>query len=185
MKLLIVSADPRMTLGYSKVIQKIANYMASKDVEIVMYTVNFDKQKVLPNVFIDPRIKIAPVKDPTSFGFDTFREFVDREKPDSIFIYADTTTVYNYVTSLDTSSKIYVYLDICQRWSDTLVLQKLNDRVHHWFTFLNCWTRHLVDDIKFDESKVSTIEHGINFDELKQVDIVKEKKRVYCFKYEP
>ena len=176
MKLLIVSADPRLTLGYSKVIQKIANYMASKDVEIVMYTVNFDKQKVLPNVFIDPRIKIAPVKDPHSFGFDTFREFVDKEKPDSIFIYADTTTVYNYVTSLDTSSKIYVYLDICQRWSDTLVLQKLNDRVHHWFTFLNCWTRHLVDDIKFDESKVSTIEHGINFDELKQVDIVKEKK---------
>ena len=176
MKLLIVSADPRLTLGYSKVLQKIANYIASKDVEIVMYTLNYEKEKALSNVFIDPRIKIAPVKDPRSFGFDTFREFVDKEKPDSIFIYANTTTVYNYVTTLDTSSKIYVYLDICQRWSDTLVLQKLKDRVHHWFTFLDCWTRHLIDDMKFDESKVSTIEHGINFDELKHVDIVKEKK---------
>lgn len=175
MKLLIVSADPRMTLGYSKIIQRIANYLASKDVEVVMYTLNYEKEKALSNVFIDPRIKIAPVKDPRSFGFDTFREFVDKEKPDSIFIYANTTTVYSYVTSLDTSSKIYVYLDICQRWSDTLVLQKLKDRVHHWFTFLDCWTRHLIDDMKFGESEVSTIEHGINFDELKQVDIVKEK----------
>lgn len=175
MKLLIVSADPRLTLGYSKVIQKIANYMASKDVEIVMYTLNYEKERMLPSVFIDPRIKIAPVKDPRSFGFDTFRKFVDKEKPDSILIYANTVTVYNYVTCLDTSSKIFVYLDICQRWSDTLVLQKLKDRVHHWFTFLNCWTRHLVDDMKFDESKVSMVEHGINFDELKQIDIVKEK----------
>jgi hypothetical protein len=181
MKLLIVSADPRLTLGYSKVIQKIANYMASKDVEIVMYTVNFDKQKVLPNVFIDPRIKIAPVKDPTSFGFDTLRDFVDKEKPDYVLIYACCNVVYQYVEKLNSDTNIIVYIDICQKWADTLKFQKLKNRIHHWFTFLECWRDHLVDDQKIDSGKVSILEHGINFDELKDLP-VDDCKRNFGFK---
>jgi len=75
-----------MTLGYSKVIQRVANYLASKDVEVVMYTINYNKEKELPNVFIDPRIKLSPIGDPNSFGCDTFRSKVDDEQPDHIFI---------------------------------------------------------------------------------------------------
>lgn len=174
MKLLIVSADPRMTLGYSKVIQRVANYLASKDVEVVMYTVNYEKEGALPNVFIDPRIKLLPVNDPQSFGLDTFRSKVDEEQPDHIFIYASVDIVYKYVEKLDTRHRVSVYVDICQRWSDTLIFNKLKTRVHHWFTFLGCWRDHLVNDLKFDASTVSVLEHGINFDELKPVEIKKD-----------
>ena len=167
MKLLIVSADPRMTLGYSKVIQRVANYLASKDVEVVMYTINYNKEKELPNVFIDPRIKLSPIGDPNSFGCDAFRSKVDDEQPDHIFIYANIGVVYNYIKTLDPTHKVSVYIDLCQRWSDTLMFNELKDRVYHWFTFLECWTRYLIDDLKFDASKVSVLEHGVNFDELK------------------
>lgn len=167
MKLLIVSADPRMTLGYSKVIQKIANYLASRSVEVVMYTLNYRKEDELPHVFIDPRIKLIPCSDPKSFGFDVFRSKVDDERPDYIMVYAPANVVYNYVKTLDESHKVIVYLDICQRWSDTLIMEHLKTRVHHWFVFLDCWAKYLVDDMKFDPSKVSVIEHGINLDELK------------------
>ena len=163
-----------MTLGYSKGIQRVANYLASKDVEVVMYTVNYEKEGALPNVFIDPRIKLLPVNDPQSFGLDTFRSKVDEEQPDHIFIYASVDIVYKYVEKLDTRHRVSVYVDICQRWSDTLFFNKLKTRVHHWFTFLGCWRDHLVNDLKFDASTVSVLEHGINFDELKPVEIKKD-----------
>jgi hypothetical protein len=176
MKLMIVSADPRMTLGYSKVIQRVANYLASKDVEIVMYSLNYRKEDELPNVFIDPRIRLLPVKNPQSFGIDAFRSTVDDEKPDVIFIYSPANVVYNYVNTLDPSHKVVVYLDICQRWSDTLVLTHLKSRIHHWFVFLDCWSKHLVDDLGFDPEKVSVIEHGINFDELRSIECDRPRK---------
>lgn len=174
MKLLIVSADPRLTLGYSKVIQRVANYLASKDVEVVMYTLNYVKKKALPNVFIDPRIKLLPVKDPNSFGLDAFRSKVDEEQPEHIFVYASIDVVHRFIEKLDTRHRVSVYIDICQRWSDTLIFDKLKSRVYHWFTFLGCWRDHLVDDLKFDPSSVSVLEHGINFDELKPIEITKE-----------
>jgi len=52
----------------------------------------------------------------------------------------------------------------------------LKDRVYHWFTFLECWRQHLVNDQKIDAAKVSVLEHGINFDELKELPIEACKK---------
>ena len=101
MKLLIVSADPRLTLGYSKVIQQIANYLATKEIDIVMYTLNFRENDVLPGTYIDPRIKLIPVPDPTSYGMNVFRNVVDKECPDCVFIYGPTNVVYNYISLLD------------------------------------------------------------------------------------
>jgi hypothetical protein len=177
MKLLIVSADPRMTLGYSKVIQRIANYLASKDVEVVMYTVNYEQKKALPNVFIDPRIKLLPVKDPHSFGLDAFRSKVDEEQPDYVLVYACCNVVYQYIERLNPDTKVVVYIDICQKWADTLKFQKLKKRVYHWFTFLGCWRDHLVNDQKIDVDRVSVLEHGVNFDELKQLSVRESKAR--------
>ena len=170
MKLLTVSADPRLTLGYSKVIHQIANYLATKELEVVMYTLNFRENDILPNTYIDPRIKLLPVPNPTSYGFDKFTSVVDKECPDCVFIYGPANVVYNYVALLDKSMKVCVYLDICQKWSDLHNLQRLKNRVTHWFTFLKCWSDHLINDMKFDANKVSVIEHGVNFNEFEPLD---------------
>jgi len=140
-----------------------------------MYTINYNKEKELPNVFIDPRIKLSPIGDPNSFGCDTFRSKVDDEHR-SYFIYANIGIVYNYIKTLDPTHKVSVYIDLCQRWSDILMFNELKDRVYHWFTFLECWRQHLVNDQKIDAAKVSVLEHGINFDELKELPIEACKK---------
>jgi len=170
MKILIVSADPRMSLGYSKVINKISNYLATKDdIELVMFTVNYTETGVIQNNYVDPRIKLMPLKDPNSFGYDKLQSVVDREKPDYLMIYACANVLYNYVVDLDSDVKIITYIDICQKWADTLKFQKLKSRIHHWFTFLDCWKDHLINDQKIDASKVSVLEHGVNFEELEDL----------------
>lgn len=172
MKILIVSADPRMSLGYSKVINKISNYLATKDdLETVMFTVNYTVDKVIKNNYVDPRIKLLPVKDPMIFAYDKLQGVVDDEKPDYVLIYACANVLYNYASMLDDKTKIISYIDICQKWSDTLKFQKLKPRIHHWFTFLDCWKDHLINDQKIDASKVSVLEHGINFEEFEDLPV--------------
>lgn len=178
MKLLIVSADPRLTLGYSKVIHQIVNYLATKEFEIVMYTINYEENDSLPNTYIDPRVKLIPIPDSKSYGLDKFSGIVEDETPDYVFIYAPVNIVYNYISLLSHDMKIFVYLDICQKWSDVLKLQKMKNRVAHWFTFLKCWSDYLIDDMKIESHKVSIIEHGINFDEFQPIETSEAKKMI-------
>lgn len=178
MKLLIVSADPRLTLGYSKVIHQIANYLATKEVEIVMYTINYEENDSLPNTYIDPRIKLIPIPDSTSFGLDKFTGVVDDESPDCVLVYAPISIVYNYISLLSDNMKIFVYADICQKWADVHKLQNMKNKVTHWFTFLKCWSDYLIGDMKIDSQKVSIIEHGINFNEFQPIETSEAKKMV-------
>lgn len=167
MKLFVVSADPRMPLGYSKIINKIANHLASKDeLEIVMFTVNYRESMCIKNNYVDPRIKLIPHSPPNDFGYPEAGEHIKHEKPDFVMIYACGTVINNYMKYIDESQKVIVYLDACQKWADTLIFQNIKSRVHHWFTFLNCWRDHMINDQKIDADRVSVIEHGINFEEF-------------------
>jgi glycosyltransferase involved in cell wall biosynthesis len=167
MKLFVVSADPRLSLGYSKIINKIANHLTSKDdLEIVMFTVNYRESMCIKNIYIDPRIKLIPHSSPEDFGYKQAGEHIKREKPDFVMIYASANIIENYMKYIDESQKVIVYLDICQKWADTLIFQNIKSRVHHWFTFLNCWRDHMINDQKIDADRVSVIEHGINFEEF-------------------
>jgi glycosyltransferase involved in cell wall biosynthesis len=167
MKLFVVSADPRVSLGYSKIINKITNHLASKDdLEIVMFTVNYSESLCIKNTYVDPRIKLIPHSPSNEFGYTEAGDHIKREKPDYVMIYASANVIENYMKYIDESQKVIVYLDICQKWADTLIFQRIKTRIYHWFTFLNCWRDHMVNDEKIDPSHVSVIEHGINFEEF-------------------
>ena len=167
MKLFVISADPRLSLGYSKIINKITNYLASKDdLEIVMFTVNYEESLCIKNTYVDPRIKIITHSPWNDFGYAKAGEHIKREKPDFVMIYACVNVINNYLEFIDKSQKVIVYLDICQKWADTFIFQNIKSRIFHWFTFLNCWRDHMVNDQKIDADRVSVIEHGINFEEF-------------------
>lgn len=167
MKLFVISADPRLPLGYSKIINKMTNYLATKDdLEIVMFTVNYTESLCIKNNYVDPRIKLIPHSPPEDFGFAEAGEHIKREKPDYVMIYACVSMIHNYMNFIDESQKVFVYLDMCQKWAKTLIFQKIKSRIFHWFTFLNCWRDHMVNDQHIDPERVSVIEHGINFEEF-------------------
>lgn len=167
MKLFVVSADPRLSLGYSKIINKIANHLATKnDLEIVMFTVNYEESFEIKNNYVDPRIRIITHSPSNDFGYVEAGEHIKREKPDYVMIYASVVVIQKYMNHIDETQKVILYLDVCQKWADTLIIQNIKSRVFHWFTFLNCWRDHMVNDQKIDPGRVSVIEHGINFEEF-------------------
>jgi len=60
---------------------------------------------------------------------------------------------------------------------DTFEILKKYNFDHIW-TFLDCWTDHMVNDLKFDASRVSTMVHGIDFERF--IDIPRDVAKVKC-----
>ena len=179
MKIFFICTHPNQGTGYGRVANKLTNYLASlPGVEVVYYAFhNFKGQEVMDR-FIDPRIRIydAIELDPSSvggFGDAGIVPSIIKEKPDALFIYNDMQVardVMRLIPPEHIPPKKYLYLDIVYPWQniDTFrILKKI--KFDHIWTFLDCWRDHMVDDLKFDPLKVTTMVHGIDFERF--VDI--------------
>jgi len=172
--------------GYARVANKLVNHLASiPGIEVVYYAFQNYKGQQISDRFIDPRIRFidAIELDPESIGGFGDKGIVPsliKEKPDAIFHYNDMNVVRDIMRLIPPEHmppKKYVYLDLVYPWQnvDTFEIIKKYDFDHIW-TFLDCWRDHMIDDLKFDPKKVSTMVHGIDFERF--IDIPKEEAKV-------
>jgi glycosyltransferase involved in cell wall biosynthesis len=186
MKIFFMCTHCNQGTGYARVANKLTNYLASlPDVEVVYYAFQNFKGQEIKDRFIDPRIKFYDAleldpKSPGGFGDKGIVPTLIKEKPDALFHYNDMNVVESIIHLIPTEHmppKKYLYLDIVYPWQniDTFEFLKEHNFDHIW-TFLDCWRDHLVSDLKFDPSRVSTMVHGVDFDRF--VDIPKEEAKV-------
>jgi glycosyltransferase involved in cell wall biosynthesis len=164
MKIFFMCTHCNQGTGYARVANKLVNHLASiPGIEVVYYAFQNYKEQVVSDRFIDPRIRFidAMELDPESIG-----GFGDKGIVPSRLIPPEHMP-----------PKKYLYLDIVYPWQniDTFEIIKKYDFDHIW-TFLDCWREHMINDLKFDPKKVSTMVHGIDFDRF--IDIPKEEAKV-------
>jgi hypothetical protein len=188
MKVFIMTTHPSQGTGYARVANKITNYLASiPGVEVVYYAFQNYKEREVRDRFIDPRIKFydALELDPVSpggFGDSGIIPALIKETPDVLFIYGDmmvAMSIMQLIPSKYMPPVKYLYLDIVYPWQDIAVyeyLKKCNfDQI---FVFLECWKRHLNEDIGFDKNIVSVMKHGVDFERIVDVPQEEAKKRL-------
>ena len=186
MKIFFMCTHCNQGTGYARVANKIVNHLASiPSVEVVYYAFQNYKGLEIKDRFIDPRIRFldALELDPSAvcgFGDKGILPSIIKEKPDVLFHYNDMNVVraiMHLIPPEHMPPKKYLYLDIVYPWQniDTFEFLKEYNFDHIW-TFLDCWRDHMVNDLKFDPLKVSTMVHGIDFDRF--VDIPKEEAKV-------
>jgi glycosyltransferase involved in cell wall biosynthesis len=186
MKFFFMCTHPNQGTGYSRVANKLTNHLASlPGVEVVYYAFQNYKGQEIKDRFIDPRIKFYDAmeidpKAPGGFGDAGIVPSIIKEKPDVLFHYNDMNVVKDIMRLIPPEHmppKKYLYLDIVYRWQniDTFEIMKEYKFDHIW-TFLDTWTRHMVDDLNFDPSKVTTMVHGVDFERF--VDVPREEAKV-------
>ena len=186
MKIFFMCTHCNQGTGYARVANKLVNHLASiPGIEVVYYAFQNYKGQEVSDRFIDPRIRFidAIELDPESIGGFGDKGIVPsliKEKPDAIFHYNDMNVVRDVMRLIPPEHmppKKYVYLDLVYPWQniDTFEIIKNYDFDHIW-TFLDCWRDHMIDDLKFDPKKVSTMVHGIDFERF--IDIPKEEAKV-------
>jgi len=186
MKIFFMCTHCNQGTGYARVANKLVNHLASiPGIEVVYYAFQNYKEQVVSDRFIDPRIRFIDAMeiDPESIGGFGDKGIVPsliKENPDVLFHYNDmnvTRDIMRLIPPEHMPPRKYLYLDIVYPWQniDTFEIIKKCDFDHIW-TFLDCWRNHMINDLKFDPKKVSTMVHGIDFDRF--IDIPKEEAKV-------
>lgn len=184
MKVLVVASHPQNGTGYGRVTNKITNYLASIGIEVFIYAIRkFD----LIEKYVDPSIKIFTTNEIVGYGFDYeyLNTLLSHIKPDSLFIYDDVPVILNFVNNIKTQLRpqnLYIYLDIVFPYMKDIYIKQLKAiKPTQIFTFLDCWKKHLIDDLKFDEDIVSTLPHGVDGNEFLIKESVAESKKYLGF----
>jgi hypothetical protein len=188
MKIFFMCTHSNQGTGYARVANKITNYLADlPGVEVVYYAFQNFKGQEIKDRFIDPRIKFydAIEMDPVSprgFGDKGIVPAIIEEKPDVLFLYNDmmvTKSLMELIPPECMPPVKYVYLDIVYPWQDPGIYDQLKSyNFDQIFVFLECWKRHLIDDIGFDKNVVSVMKHGIDFERFVDVPQEEAKKRL-------
>src|SRR5210317_1741539 len=186
MKIFFMCTHSNQGTGYARVANKITNYLANiPDVEVVYYAFQNYKGQEIKDRFIDPRIKFYDAIDldpvsPRGFGDKGIVPAIIEEKPDVLFLYNDmmvTKSLMELIPPECMPPVKYVYLDIVYPWQDPGIYDQLKSyNFDQIFVFLECWKKHLIDDIGFDKNIVSVMKHGIDFERF--VDIPQEEAKM-------
>jgi glycosyltransferase involved in cell wall biosynthesis len=179
MKIFFMSTHPRQGNGYARVANKLTNHLASlPGIEVVYFAFGNHKDCQINDRFIDPRIRFldAMELDPNAgagCGDNAILPSIINEKPDVLFIYHDMNVVKDVLDKIPTEHmplKKYIYLDIVYPWQNGDIFETLKKHnFDHIWTFLDTWTRHMVDDLNFDPMGVSTMVHGIDFERFVEI----------------
>lgn len=186
MKVLFVGTHPKFGTGYSRVGNKITNYLANiPGVEVLYYATQYWEDQFLSDIYVDHRIKLFNPEnfDPNTYlclGFNGLKHVIHLEKPDILFIYNDLPVTLNYLEAIPENllpKQIYLYLDIVFPWERLLYFKLLKTYKNvHFFTFLDFWRNHLINDLNFKEDRVTTLPHGVDFDQFEYIETGKAKK---------
>ena len=195
MKILFYATYPNQGIGYSKIGNKISNFLASKGHEVVYFGIsNFNEPQSKVERYINPKIKFIDAlleeqkigNNTELYGVNVFTSFIDKEKPDIVLIYNDiivTSRLYleiiKYLEFNKKFFKLFSYIDLVYEYERIELLELLYKNSDKIFVFTDFWKKHLKNIFKdFSEIKdIHVFYHGINSETLKIVD-KKESKEI-------
>lgn len=179
---------PNQGTGYARVANKITNYLADlPGVEVVYYAFQNYPGQAIEDRFIDPRIKFYDAlaidsESPKGFGDKGIVPAIIEEKPDVLFLYNDlpvSVSLLDLIPAEHMPSTKYVYLDIVYPWERLAYYESLKSHnIDCIWVFLNCWKKHLVEDLGFDETRIEVLPHGVDFERFIELDPIECRQRM-------
>lgn len=188
-KLFFMCTHPNQGTGYSRSANKITNQLCN-NYDVTYFAFQNYKGQEIKDRFIDPRIKFIDAFEldsdsPKGFGDKAIVPSFDEEKPDILFLYNDlpvsTSVIEILKNAKHTDYKIVCYLDLVYPWEDIERIEFLKNQVDLCFVFLDCWVKHLVNDLGWCEEKVKVLPLGVDVDRFTEME-PKQAKEYMNFK---
>ena len=192
MKVLFYGTYPNQGIGYSKIANKITNFLAEQqNIDLYYFGIsNFIKKEQEVNRPINSNIKfIDAYKEEKKLGNDelygvnVFTTFIDKIKPDIIFVYNDMIVIsrlfnelIKYYEKNTKTAKIYTYLDIVYEYQRLDMLNHIFNISDKIFVFSDFWKEHL-SYILVKNDKIEVLYHGIEKEIFKKEDKLLSKKQ--------
>ena len=171
-KILFMATHPLQPIGYSRIANKLSNYLAEKEDEYIFYYFafqNYENTVVPRNVskhihFIDIEKERKKIDSKDQFGIDLLIKYITSLKIDILFLYNDilvTCKVFNELLKIPKTFKTILYLDLVYDFERNVLIQHANKFTDLFFIFSEHWLKDLkLQDIP--ENKIRVLPHGIS-----------------------
>jgi glycosyltransferase involved in cell wall biosynthesis len=174
MKILFIASYPNQPIGYSKVANKLSNFLAEKGAEVYYFGFsNFPESTI--KRYIHPNIKfIDVIAEEKKLGFNELYgiNIIDREmrriKPDILFIYNDIIVIcrlmnalLNYHTEFKNTYKTYIYIDLVYDFEKPLFIEHVDRNSDRIFVFSEHWKINLIQ-MNVPCEKIEILYHGVD-----------------------
>jgi glycosyltransferase involved in cell wall biosynthesis len=189
-KILFVATYPNQPTGYSKIANKLSNFLAEiPNVKIYYFGfANFEYSR-LKDRYINPNITFIDVikeeKDKGNnelYGVNIIGEKINEIDPDILFIYNDIIVVCRLLNSIIEyrknniqKFKIYTYLDLVYDYEKPLFVDHVNNNVDKIILFSEHWMKNMIT-MGCDKNKLSVLYHGFNNDIFFNIDKKQARK---------
>jgi glycosyltransferase involved in cell wall biosynthesis len=177
--ILFVATYPDQPIGYSKIANRLSNYLANiPDVKVYYFGfANFDRTRIKGR-YIHPDITFIDVvaeekrrgHEDELYGVNVLLETLLQLKPQMLFIYNDiivTSRLINVI--IDYRKKyvqkflVYCYVDLVYDYEKPLYINHILNNSHFIFTFSEHWKKNLLS-MGGDPNKIDVLYHGFNKD---------------------
>lgn len=188
MRILFVASYPNQPIGYSKVANKITNFLAEKGADIhYLGFSNFPESAITryihPNIkFIDAIAEEKKLETNELYGVNIIDREMRRIKPDILFIYNDIIVVCRLMNALLTyreefkdTYKTYIYIDLVYDFERPTFIEHMDRNCDRIFVFSEHWKRNL-EDSGVSPEKIEILYHGV--DVLPYIDRTKARQQI-------
>ena len=169
---LFLATHPLQPIGYSRIANKISNYIAEKNNEYVFYYYafqNYENTKVDREIskhihFIDIEKERKKTGSSDQFGIDMLIKYIKGLKIDILFLYNDilvTCKVFNELLKIPKTFKTVVYLDLVYDHERNDLIQHANKFTDLFLVFSEHWLHDLKQQ-GISDNKIRVFPHGIS-----------------------
>lgn len=158
MKILFVATYPNIATGYSRVANKLSNYMASlPNTEVYYFGMSNSKDEKKIQRTYHPNIRLIDVIDEEKkagiteerFGKDLICNYMRKIQPDILFIYNDLIVACNHFNALlevknELKYKTVLYLDIVYNCQRPEFLNHADRNIDMFLVFSEYWRNELI-----------------------------------------
>jgi len=172
LKVVVYCTYPTLTTGYARVANELLTRLdGDPALDLHVYGIQNDPRKARELCYRTVSLYDAAANEgenPSSgFGMFQFADYLDRVKPDVLFIYNDPYVVSHVLQQVgDRNVRVVVYLDMFYANFYTHYTETIGSRADRILVFSPCWQSHL-SDLGLASG---VLEHGFAADKFRPVD---------------
>ena len=172
MKILFFASYPTLTIGYSRIANRLTNYLAEQGHTI--YYVGISKfenttidRYVHPNIhMIDALKEEAKKGSDEKYGVNIICDKIIEYQPDIVFIYNDIIVITRILNNfndrnMEKNFNLIIYFDLVYPYEKKYLIDHVNRHADLLLVFSDCWKENLIQ-MKIEPEKIKVLPHGFD-----------------------
>lgn len=188
MKILFYASYPNISIGYSRIANKLTNYLAEQGHIIYYFGISNFKNGPIVERYIHPNIILIDALEEESkigncnehYGVNSIWNKCVEINPECVFIYNDIIVISRILNTFRERNMVKtfhlcIYLDLVYPFEKIKLIKHINSYSDTIMVFSDCWRENLIQ-MNVPPNKIKILYHGFDSNTFFKMDTLEARK---------